>query len=79
MGDLGLHQKIKNIRQDSRVALSFLSDKSSENGMREYVVVHGHARVTEGGAVPFCCAWPRFTWGAVWSFPRHRCGTSPAM
>ena len=52
MGHLALHQKIKNIRQDSRVALSFLGDKSSENGMREYVVVHGHARVTEGGAVP---------------------------
>ena len=52
MGHLGLHQKIKNIRQDPRVALSFLGDKSSANGMREYVVVHGHARVTEGGAVP---------------------------
>jgi PPOX class probable F420-dependent enzyme len=52
MGHLALHQKIKNIRRDSRVVLSFLGDKTSENGLREYVVVHGHARVTEGGAVP---------------------------
>jgi PPOX class probable F420-dependent enzyme len=52
MGHLALHQKIKNIRRDPRVVLSFLSDKTNENGLREYVVVHGHARVTEGGAVP---------------------------
>jgi PPOX class probable F420-dependent enzyme len=49
---LAEHQKIKNIRRDPRVALSFLSDKTSAQGMREYVVVYGNARVTEGGAVP---------------------------
>ena len=52
MGHLALHQKIKNIRRDPRVALSALGDKTNEQGMREYVVVHGDARVTEGGAVP---------------------------
>src|SRR5215469_11476779 len=51
MGHLALHQKIKNIRRDPRVALSALGDKMNEQGMREYVVVHGDARVTEGGAV----------------------------
>jgi len=50
-GHLALHQKIKNIRRDPRVVLSFLGDKTSENGLREYVVVHGRARVTDGGAV----------------------------
>jgi PPOX class probable F420-dependent enzyme len=51
MGHLAVHQKIKNIRRDPRVALSLLSDKSNAMGMREYVVVYGDARVTEGGAV----------------------------
>jgi PPOX class probable F420-dependent enzyme len=51
MGHLALHQKVKNIRRDQRVALSLLSDKTSAHGMREYLVVYGNARVTEGGAV----------------------------
>ena len=51
MGHLALHQKVKNIRRDPRVALSLLSDKTSAQGMREYLVVYGNARVTEGGAV----------------------------
>jgi PPOX class probable F420-dependent enzyme len=48
---LAVHKKIKNIRRDPRVALSMLSDTTNANGMREYLVVHGHTRVTEGGAV----------------------------
>jgi PPOX class probable F420-dependent enzyme len=52
MGHLAVHQKVKNIRRDPRVALSILSDKTSAQGMREYVVAYGNARVTEGGAVP---------------------------
>src|SRR5262249_57985976 len=52
MGHLALHQKIKNIRREPRVALSVLGDKTNEQGLREYLVVHGSARVTDGGAVP---------------------------
>jgi PPOX class probable F420-dependent enzyme len=52
IGHLAVHQKIKNIRRDPRVALSLLSDKTNAQGMREYLVVYGDARVTEGGAVP---------------------------
>jgi PPOX class probable F420-dependent enzyme len=48
---LAVHKKVKNIRRDARVALSMLSDTTNANGMREYLVVHGNARVTEGGAV----------------------------
>jgi PPOX class probable F420-dependent enzyme len=48
---LAVHKKVKNIRRDPRVALSMLGDKINANGMREYLVVHGNARVTEGGAV----------------------------
>ena len=51
MAHLAMHQKVKNIRRDPRVALSLLSDKTNAAGMREYVVVHGKARVTDGGAV----------------------------
>src|ERR1700694_3061806 len=51
IGHLAVHQKVKNIRRDARVALSMLSDKTNAMGMREYVVVYGKARVTEGGAV----------------------------
>jgi PPOX class probable F420-dependent enzyme len=52
IGHLAVHQKIKNIRRDPRVALSMLGDKTNAQGMREYLVIHGTARVTEGGAVP---------------------------
>src|ERR1700681_786374 len=51
IGHLAVHQKVKNIRRDPRVALSMLGDKTTSEGMREYVVVYGTARVTEGGAV----------------------------
>jgi PPOX class probable F420-dependent enzyme len=51
MGHLATHQKVKNIRRDPRVALSLLSDNTNAQGLREYLVVYGNARVTEGGAV----------------------------
>jgi len=51
MGHLAMHQKVKNIRRDPRVALSLLGYNTTQ-GMREYVVVYGTARVTEGAAVP---------------------------
>jgi hypothetical protein len=41
---------VKNIRRDPRVALSMLSDATNAQGLREYLVVYGDARVTEGGA-----------------------------
>ena len=51
IGHLAVHQKVKNIRRDARVALSLLGDKTNAQGLREYLVVYGNARVTEGGAV----------------------------
>ena len=51
IGHMSMHQKIRNVRRDPRVALSMLNDKTNAMGMREYVVVHGKARVTDGGAV----------------------------
>src|SRR6266404_5333132 len=47
---LPTYQKVKNIQRDPRVALSMLSDATNAQGLREYLVVYGDARVTEGGA-----------------------------
>lgn len=43
-------QKVRNVERDPRVALSIESPQLNERGLREYLVVHGHARVQEGGA-----------------------------
>jgi PPOX class probable F420-dependent enzyme len=43
-------QKLRNVARDPRVALSIEADESNAIGMRHYLVVHGVARVTEGGA-----------------------------
>jgi PPOX class probable F420-dependent enzyme len=50
IGHMAEHKKVRNVQRDARIALSMLGDKINANGLREYVVVYGHARVTEGGA-----------------------------
>src|SRR5213595_1500402 len=47
---LSVHQKIRNIRRDPRVAVSFEGTRIHPPGLKEYLVVHGKAHVTEGGA-----------------------------
>jgi PPOX class probable F420-dependent enzyme len=47
---LGPRRKIDNIRRDPRVTLSLQTDHINEIGLREYLVVHGRARVEDGGA-----------------------------
>jgi PPOX class probable F420-dependent enzyme len=49
-GHLPEHRKIRNIRNDSRVALSIETPERNPIGMNEYLVIYGTARVTEGGA-----------------------------
>jgi PPOX class probable F420-dependent enzyme len=44
------HRKLLNIRRDPRVAISIEAGTHNELGLTEYLVVHGRARVTEGGA-----------------------------
>ncbi|SDJ09384.1 PPOX class probable F420-dependent enzyme [Frankineae bacterium MT45] len=41
--------KVRNVERDRRVALVVQSPTKSERGLDEYLVVHGTARVTEGG------------------------------
>ena len=43
-------QKLRNVTRDSRVAVSLEGTTIHPPGLKEYLVVHGHARVTEGGA-----------------------------
>ena len=44
------HRKIRNMRRDPRVALSIEAGTRNAMGLDEYIVIHGRARVTEGGA-----------------------------
>ena len=47
---LPLHRKLRNIQRDPRVSLSMEGTRTNQIGLREYLVVHGTARITEGGA-----------------------------
>jgi PPOX class probable F420-dependent enzyme len=49
-GSLGDRQKLRNLDRDPRVALSVETDHMNEIGLVEYLVVHGRARIEEGGA-----------------------------
>lgn len=49
-GHLFRHRKVENIERDPRVALSLEAEGANAIGMRDYAVVYGQARVTEGGA-----------------------------
>ncbi len=49
-GHLFRHRKVRNIERDPRVALSLEASSSNAVGMRDYAVLYGHARITEGGA-----------------------------
>ena len=49
-GHLATRQKVRNIERDPRVALSIESKRTNELGLQEYLVVHGRARIQEGGA-----------------------------
>ena len=44
------HRKVRNIRRDPRVSLSVQAGTGERPGLDEYVVIHGRARITEGGA-----------------------------
>ena len=43
-------KKLRNVRNDPRVVISFESGEKNAMGLNDYLVVHGTARVTEGGA-----------------------------
>jgi PPOX class probable F420-dependent enzyme len=47
---LAMRRKIRNLQRDPRVVLSVEGGQRTDLGLQEYLVVHGHARVVEGGA-----------------------------
>jgi PPOX class probable F420-dependent enzyme len=47
---LDTQQKLRNVRRDPRVTLSFEGTRVHPPGLKEYLVVHGQARLEEGGA-----------------------------
>jgi PPOX class probable F420-dependent enzyme len=49
-GHMTPRQKLLNVERDPRVALSVEAESYDTIGLREYLVVHGRARVEEGGA-----------------------------
>jgi PPOX class probable F420-dependent enzyme len=53
-GHLFRHRKVENILRDPRVALSLEAPGANAIGMRNYAVIYGQARITEGGAPELC-------------------------
>jgi PPOX class probable F420-dependent enzyme len=49
-GHLRPQQKLRNVVRDPRVTLSIEGTVTNPIGLKEYLVVHGRARVEEGGA-----------------------------
>jgi PPOX class probable F420-dependent enzyme len=68
-GHLPEHQKIRNIRRDPRVSVSFEGTRIHPPGLKEYLVVHGRARVTEGGAPELLQRLARVYLGPDVTFP----------
>jgi PPOX class probable F420-dependent enzyme len=50
MGTLADQRKLRNVRQDPRVAVSVQSSNVNQWGLLEYLVVYGEAHVAPGGA-----------------------------
>jgi nitroimidazol reductase NimA-like FMN-containing flavoprotein (pyridoxamine 5'-phosphate oxidase superfamily) len=50
IGHLGAGRKMANIARDPRVALTVEAEGANPVGMANYVIVHGTARLVEGGA-----------------------------
>jgi PPOX class probable F420-dependent enzyme len=62
-------QKLRNLGRDPRVVLSIESEEVGPSGLREYLVVHGRARITDGGAAELLQRLARTYLGADVRFP----------
>jgi hypothetical protein len=63
-------QKLRNVRRNPRVALSVEGTVINDWGLKEYLVVHGRARLTEGGAPELLQQLARTYLGPDVVFPR---------
>jgi PPOX class probable F420-dependent enzyme len=46
---LGPRRQLDNVRRDPRVVISMESSETDQMGLKQYLVIHGSARITEGG------------------------------
>jgi PPOX class probable F420-dependent enzyme len=79
LGHMGVWKKVRNIREDGRVALSFLGQQANAMGLREYVVVYGQARITEGGAADLLQRLARVYMGPDVVFPPEPYRNAPGF
>jgi PPOX class probable F420-dependent enzyme len=63
------HRKVRNIRRDARIALSVEAGSKNDMGLDEYIVIHGRARITEGGAPELLSQLARVYLGPDVKFP----------
>lgn len=69
MGHMGAWQKVRNVANDPRVALSWEAEGSTPIGLTQYLVVYGTARVQEGGAAELLQRLARVYLGPDVKFP----------
>lgn len=69
IGTLFDQPKLRDLRRDPRVTLSFVTGRRNAMGLDEYLVVHGLARVTEGGAAALLASLARTYLGPDAVFP----------
>jgi PPOX class probable F420-dependent enzyme len=63
-------RKLRNIGRDSRVALSIEGTEIQPPGLKQYLIVHGRARVDEGGAPELLQRLAHVYLGPDVTFPR---------
>jgi len=63
------NKKVKNIRRDGRVVVSFEGTGKSEFGLLEHLIVYGTARIEEGGAPELLQRLARTFMGPDVTFP----------
>lgn len=61
--------KVRNLRRDPRVTLSFQANEHTGQGLHPYLVVRGRAIVSEGGSLPLMDRLSEFYIGPGQQFP----------
>ncbi len=69
IGTLPDQVKLRNIRRDPRIAVSMVTGQRNRFGLDEYLVLHGKARLTEGGAADLLGRLARVYLGPEVRFP----------
>jgi nitroimidazol reductase NimA-like FMN-containing flavoprotein (pyridoxamine 5'-phosphate oxidase superfamily) len=62
-------QKLRNLRRDPRVVVSFIAKEHTGERLHRYVVIQGRARITEGGALDVMDHLAQFFMGPGQKFP----------